>query len=147
MEKLLAQDYGPKERKQFLRDNCDAVEELGYQKPLTEDQLTTLKEELTETSIKIADVTAAKQEAARMYAEELKPLMKKQAESVEALKNRSEFKNEDCYKFIDHEAGEVGYYNEEGVLVYQRGILPNERQKTIFEMTPARQQRTGTNDR
>ena len=106
-----------------------------------------MKEELTETSIKIADVTAAKQEAARMYAEELKPLMKKQAESVEALKNRSEFKNEDCYKFIDHEAGEVGYYNEEGVLVYQRGILPNERQKTIFEMTPARQQRTGTNDR
>lgn len=147
MEKLLAQDYGPKERKQFLRDNCDAVEELGYQKPLTEDQLVTLKKDLTETSIKIADIQFAKSEAVRSFNEDLKPLQKKQAETVEALKNRSEFKNEDCYKFIDHEAGEVGYYNKDGVLVYQRGILPNERQKTIFEMTPARQQRTGTNDK
>ena len=145
MEKVLGQDYAPRERKQFLRDNADAVEQLGYQKPLTEDQLVELKEELTDTSIKIADIEAAKREATIAYNEELKPFKKRYAEVVDSLKSRTEFKEEDCYKFIDHEAGDVGYYNEEGVLVYQRGILPNERQKTVFEMLPGRQ-KTGTDN-
>ena len=75
----------------------------------------------------------------------LKPLKKKRAEVVEVLKNRSEFKDEDCFKFVDQEAGEVGYYNEEGILVYQRTILPTERQKTLFATMPARQ-KTGTDN-
>ena len=62
------------------------------------------------------------------------------------LKNRSEFRTEECYKFIDHESGEVGYYNNEGMLVYQRGILPNERQKTIFENMDFRKKKTGTDN-
>lgn len=144
MEKVLAQEYGPKERIQFLKDNADAVEELGYQKPLTEDEIINLKEELTETSIKIADINAAKSEAIRAYNDELKPLEKTRAKNIESLKNRSEFRTEDCYKFIDHDAGEVGYYNEDGLLVYQRAILPNERQKTVFAEMPFR--KTGTNN-
>ena len=145
MDKLLFQDYSPMERKQLLKDNADKIENLGYQKPLTEDQLVTLKEDLTETAIKIADIQFAKSEAVRSFNEDLKPLQKKQAETVEALKNRTEFKEEDCYKFVDQEAGEVGYYNDEGVLVYQRAILPNERQKTVFAAMPGRQ-KTGTDN-
>lgn len=33
MDKVLGQEYAnPQERTAFLRDNCDAVEELGYVK-------------------------------------------------------------------------------------------------------------------
>lgn len=55
MDKLLGQDLNPRERVQFLKDNADAVEELGYNKPLTQDEITNLKEELTNNSIRISD--------------------------------------------------------------------------------------------
>ncbi len=145
MEKMLFQDCNQSERIQLLKDNADTIEPLGYQKPLTEDQITTLKQDLTEISIKIADIEFAKSEATHSFNQDLKPLKKKRAEVVEVLKNRSEFKDEDCFKFVDQEAGEVGYYNEEGILVYQRTILPTERQKTLFATMPARQ-KTGTDN-
>jgi hypothetical protein len=39
------------------------------------------------------------------------------------------------------EGNDAGYYNADGILVYQRPVLPGEKQKTIFSV-----QRTGTND-
>ena len=72
--------------------------------------------------------------------------MKNRTEAITMLKNKSEFVNEQCYKFIDHDNGEVGFYNGDGMLVYQRGILPGERQKTIFENMDFRKRKTGTND-
>ena len=146
MEKLLGQDLNPRERVQFLTDNADAVEELGYNKPLTQDEITNLKEELTNNSIRISDILEKKAAAAAEFNEQLKPLEKSRKEAIAMLKNRSEFRTEGCFKFIDHESGEVGFYNSDGVLVYQRGILPGERQKTIFENMDFRKRKTGTNN-
>ncbi len=146
MEKLLGQDISRKQRIQFLKDNADAIEDFGYNKPLTEDEILTLKESLTDTSIQIADIEQKKEEATEQFMTQLKPLKKIQQETIGMLKNKSEYRTEECYKFIDHEAGEVGYYNADGELVYQRGILPSERQKTIFENLDFRQKKTGTED-
>ena len=146
MEKFLGQEFNQRERARFLRDNADAIEELGYNKPLTEDEIVTLKEELTNTSIRIADIEQQKKEATDEFNAQLKPLLKNRTEAIVMLKNKSEFRTEECFKFIDHDAGEVGFYNSEGVLVYQRGILPGERQKTIFENMEFRQKKTGTSD-
>ena len=146
MEKFLGQDFNPRERVQFLKDNADAVEELGYNKPLTQDEIINLKEELTNNSIRIADIQQQKKDADDAFNAQLKPLEKNRKEAITMLKNRSEFRTEECYKFIDHESGEVGYYNTDGMLVYQRGILPNERQKTIFENMDFRKKKTGTDN-
>ena len=55
-----------------------------------------------------------------------------------SVKEKSEFVTENCFKFVDGD--EVGYYNEEGVLVYQRPARPEEKSPNVFRL-----QRTGTN--
>lgn len=45
MEKVLGQEYSrPQDRIAFLRDNCDAVEDLGYVKPLKTEEIEELKD-------------------------------------------------------------------------------------------------------
>lgn len=57
MEKQLGHEYPEgKQRESFLKDNCDAVENKGYMKPYTTDQLVEMKENLAEASISLNDI-------------------------------------------------------------------------------------------
>ena len=49
MEKFIGQEYtDPQEREQFLKDNADAIEKMGYSKPIPSDQVEKLKETLAD---------------------------------------------------------------------------------------------------
>lgn len=63
MDKFLGQEIPEKERWQFLQDNADAVEEIGYTHRFTPDELAQKKESLAETSIKINDIEIEKKDA------------------------------------------------------------------------------------
>ena len=56
LERELGKDIAIEEREQFLRDNCDAVEEVTYSKAFTSEELAKQRENLTEVSIKIAEI-------------------------------------------------------------------------------------------
>ena len=45
----------PEQRKCFLKDNCDVVEDHGYMKQFSHDKVVELKERLSEVSIEIND--------------------------------------------------------------------------------------------
>ena len=61
MEKVLGQEYGrAQDRIAFLRDNCDAVEDLGYVKQLKTEEIEELKDRLVENNIQLRDVRADK---------------------------------------------------------------------------------------
>jgi len=45
----------PEQRKRFLKDNCDVVEDKGYMKQFSNDKVVELKERLSEVSIEIND--------------------------------------------------------------------------------------------
>lgn len=77
MDKFLGQEIPEKERWQFLQDNADAVEEIGYTHRFTSDELAQKKESLAETSIKINDIEIEKKEAMEAFKAELKPLNEK----------------------------------------------------------------------
>lgn len=54
MERELGKDLEQgKKRVAFLMDNCDAVEEKGYMKPFTPEELARMKESLSETESKL----------------------------------------------------------------------------------------------
>lgn len=74
----------------------------------------------------------------KLYNEQIKQLEEENDGVTKQLKEKSEFVTENCFKFVDGD--EVGYYNAEGVLVYQRPARPEEKSPTIFKI-----QRTGTN--
>ncbi len=139
-QKVLGQEYGrAQDRIAFLRDNCDAVEDLGYVKQLKTEEIEELKDRLVENNIQLRDVRADKKAANKEFNDTIKQLEESNDEVTGKLKERSEFVTEPCYKFIDEETREVGYYNDEGVLVYSRPARPDECQRNIFKAL-----RTGT---
>ncbi|MDR2928225.1 MAG: hypothetical protein LBV41_08525 [Cytophagaceae bacterium] len=140
MDKHLGLDIPEgKARKDFLDSNCDSVEKVGYTRRFSAAELAELKENLSETAIEINDIEIEKREVAKGFKKQLDPLNETKVELLEKLKDKSEHVNENCYKFIDYEAREVGFYNADGELVYSRPIQPQEMQKTVFQV-----QRTGT---
>jgi hypothetical protein len=143
MDKFLGQEIPEKDRWQFLQDNADAVEEIGYTHRFTPDELAQKKESLAETSIKINDIEIEKKEVMDGYKEQLKPLNEEKQKLLENIKKGSEYvEDEECVKILYHEEKMAGYYDRLGELVYSRPIMPQEMQKTIFNIN----RKTGTND-
>ena len=125
----------------LLENNCDAIEQVGYTRRFTPDELAERKEELADNSIQLSDIDAEKKVIDSQFKAHKKPLDARKSTLLEELKNKSEFVKEDCYKFIYHDERMVGFYNSDGELVSSRPIMPQEMQKTIFG-----QMRTGTDD-
>lgn len=132
MDKVLGQEYEGKARIDFLRDNCDAVEDLGYTKQLPNEEIEALKDRLVENNIQLRDVRADKKAANKEFNDQIKQLEESNDEVTGKLKAKSEFVAEACFKFVDTETREVGYYNREGLLVYCRPGRPEEMQKSMF---------------
>ena len=139
MEQVLGQEYEGLERIQFLKDNCYAVEKLGYTKQIPNERLESMKEKLVENNIQLRDVRADKKAANKLFNEQIKQLEEDNDYVTGMLKEKSEYVTEECYKFVDDEKRMTGYYNADGILVYSRPSRPEEMQKTIYQM-----QRTGT---
>lgn len=132
MDKVLGQEYEGKARIDFLSDNCDAVEDLGYTKQLPNEEIEALKDRLVENNIQLRDVRADKKAANKEFNDQIKQLEESNDEVTGKLKAKSEFVTEACFKFVDTETREVGYYNREGLLVYCRPGRPEEMQKSMF---------------
>ena len=143
MDKFLGQEVQEKDRWQFLQDNADAIEEIGYTHRFTPDELAQKKESLAETSISINDIEIEKKDVMDEYKEQLKPLNVIKQTLLENIKKGSEYvEDQECAKILYHEEKMVGYYNKLGELVYSRPIMPQEMQKTIFNIN----HKTGTNE-
>ena len=91
MDKFLGQEIPEKDRWQFLQDNADAVEKIGYTHRFTPDELAQKKESLAETSIQINDIEIEKKEAMEAFKAELKPLNERKQELLENIKKGSEY--------------------------------------------------------
>lgn len=141
MEKALFQDYPEKQRRSVLEDNADKVEEIGYMKPFTPEEMEGMKDDLSKVVIGINDIEEEKKSKMDEIKMRLKPLDEEKKELLSNIKNKSEYVTEQCFKMIDHDNGMVGYYNNMGMLVESRPIRQDEKQKTLFTAL-----KTGTND-
>ena len=142
MDRQLGQDLIPALREQFLKDNCDALEQKGYMRQYTPEELQGHKEKLANLSIEISEIEAEKKILDAAYKSRLKPLKESRAQMVSNIKSKSEYVNEICYRFTDQETKETGYYNKEGNLIESRPATADELQTTIFQMV----RKTGTDD-
>lgn len=131
LDKELGKDIALEERASFLEDNCDAVEEVTYSLAFEPEELALKREQLTDASIKIADIEEEKKEVMDGFKERLKPLQERKADAIKALRDKSQTVTEKCYKFLDEETKMVGFYNKEGNLVSSRPAFQRELQKTI----------------
>ena len=135
MEKYLGKEYvNRNEREAFLKDNCDRVEEKGYMKPYTPEQLQGNKENLAELSIRIEEIENEKKEAAAGFKAALDPLTKQRSETIRNIRQKAEYVHEICYKFIDRQERQTGYYSADGDLIELRPATADELQATLFSM-------------
>ncbi len=140
MEKQLAAGMAPQIRRQYLNDNCDKLEEVGYMKPFSPEEIITMKDQLSEVAIVINDFEIKRKEMMDEIKAEVKPLTEAKKTLLKNIKQKAEFVSEQCYKFIDQESKEVGFYNAEGTLVESRPIRQDETQMVI------KMPKTGTNN-
>jgi hypothetical protein len=126
-----------KDREAFLMANCEKVEERGYMKRFTPEELSRMKENLSETDIRINDIEEEKKEVVKAFKEQLDPLNDERKRILKGLKNKAEFVSEDCFKFVDLSEKTVGYYNREGDLIESRPAYPEELQGNLFAMKQA----------
>jgi DNA-directed RNA polymerase subunit F len=132
MEATLFQDLAPEERREMLDANADAIEHLGYTRSLPSEEVDSLKEQLMSVQIKIDEKEEELKEKSKELKDEIRGLKENRKKVTGSLKTRSEYIEEDCYKMVDEERREVGYYSREGILVYSRPARKDELQKTIF---------------
>lgn len=111
-------------------------------KRFSDDEIQEKKNDLSEISIAINDIEEEKKEAVKVFKDKLKPLLKGKGQLLKNLKQKAEFVNETCYKFIDNDTRMVSYYNAEGDIVESRPANATELQRTIFQDI----RKTGTND-
>lgn len=143
MKRELGKDIEQGEaRKQFLEDNADAVEKKEYMRHFTPGELLKKKEGLSETCIQINDIEEELKAIKKEYAKKLQPLVELKIKVLGELKKKAELVKEDCYKFIDSEAREVGYYNKNGDLIESRPAYTEELQTTMFQVL----RKTGTEE-
>lgn len=143
MDKHLGLEYeNIEQRKQFLKDNCDKVEQAGYMKQFDPEDIAWMKERLAQVSIEINDIEEKKKASNEVFKLQLKPINEEKHELLMNIKHGSEFVNEICYLIVDLNEKMVGIYSAEGLLVSQRPATPSELQGTIFQID----RKTGTND-
>lgn len=142
MDAQLFQDIPLSERKEMLDANADAVEHLGYSRSIPSHEVDELKEQLSSTQIKIEDKAEELSTKSKTLKDEIKGLKMIRKQIVTKLKSRSEYVEEDCFKMVEKNTREVGYYNAEGKLVYSRPARKDELQTTIFQSI----RKTGTED-
>ena len=144
MEKTIGKEYkNAAQREAFLKDNCDKVEKKGYMKQFTPEQLQGHKESLANVSIEIAEIEAEKKAQDAHFKGQLKPLVEQRLQMVSNIKAKAEYVNEICYKFVDQETKETGFYNADGDLIECRHATADELQPTIFSLA----RKTGTDDK
>lgn len=142
MEKFIGQEIeNLAEREKFIKDNADGVEDMGYSKPIPSAEIEKLKERLSDSTIKRLEAEQAKKYITQQYNEEIKAYKAEIRDTADKLKSKSEYVNEPCYKLVDQEAKTVGYYNREGMLVYERTARQDELQPRLFKIGG---QKTGT---
>ena len=140
MEKLLLQDQGLKERLETLENSADKIEEFSYTKPFTPDQILVFKDDLSTAMIELNVFEDELKDVKDEFKAKMKPLKEQTRSLLTNIKNKAEFVSAKCYIMI--EGNEAGYYNADGILVYQRPLLPGEKQKTVFSVM-----REGTNNK
>lgn len=148
MEKVLFSNLSENERIQMLSDNADTIEEVGYMKSFTSEEMETMKDRLSKIVIDINDIDEEKKAVNDEFKLRKKPLEIEKQELLTNINSKSKYIVEGCYKFCDHDEQTVGFYNKQGILVHCRPMRQEERNRTIFQAlrTETPKEKTGTND-
>lgn len=132
MEQFLLQNEPHQRRLEALKDSAEKIETFTYPKVLTPEEITNIREEYTQNAIKMAKLDEAKKEYMDEHKADAKPITTEMSEQMKMIRSKVKEITEQVYHIADQDEGVMSYYNAKGELVYQRPLLPNEKQLRII---------------
>lgn len=126
------QKLSPSDRKELLEaDAIEIVKDTLYTKPLTPEEVSFYKSELSETSILQAELMEEKAQLLNALKEKLKPVGQKISTSLKAIKYKAIECQGTLYRIADFDEQKVHTVDADGNLINTRAMLPSERQFRI----------------
>lgn len=132
MKSFIFQDCTLEQRAQQLEQLAASKEVLRYDRQLTEAEIDTESKHIAKLYKDLCEVEAEKAAANKRFGEEIKSIRAQIEVSADTLQNGQKEVSETCYKFIDIDAREVGFYNRFGELVRVRPAQDNDLQLDMF---------------
>lgn len=142
MKDIMLADTPIEQRAQILRDSCDQIEERSYTRKFEQEEINDLRAELAGVSIQLQTLDGELADIRADFKGKTKPLQERVGKILDELKAGGEYVKGECYKFIEPDTGEVGWYSPEGYLLESRAMKPEEKQRTAFQTL----RKTGTDN-
>lgn len=139
MEKQILKDETRSSRQLILTDSCVRKEEFTYPKHFESDELAFKKDELTQVCLKLGKLVEEKKTVSKEFNTNIKIAKVEQAGILNSLRTGMEEVTEEVFLLDDQDSGKMGYYNKEGELVYERPLMPEEKQLRIIKQTAVNQ--------
>lgn len=121
----------PSERKQFMEDNADKVEDSNYFKKFGPEDLESARINFVENSHAIYMLEEEYQEVKKGYSERLKDSKSSNKEVLKSIRDNGRFIDGKLYHFKDDAAGVMEIYTEDGEFFKSRRLTPEEKQMAI----------------
>jgi len=120
--------------KKLLRDSADKI--IGnytYFRQLTESERLDRKDRISDTLIFLSEKNEELKEIQKELKEEMKPYHEELKSLLKEIKINGQEVTEEVYVHFDQEADRATYFNTEGIEIYNRRLLPDEKQTTMFK--------------
>ena len=116
------------EREDKLKISAVDVESFTYNKDLTKTELVAFKDSIANLLVELLDLEEELAQIKKEFGENITPVKTELKRITKILKHRKMVVTEKCYKLIEVEEKRVGYYNEDGLLVFERDCDESEMQ-------------------
>lgn len=132
MQEFLLQNVSPEERKAVLEKVAASTESITYNRHMTSAEIDAESKKLAAAVTVRTEVEQEKAAEMKAYNDRIKHLKETADEYAETLTRGTKEVTEKCYKLINFDTREVGYYNEHGELVRVRPATDADMQLDMF---------------
>lgn len=122
------------ERKRFLADNADGIEEMTFTKGFDSDTLMKKKDKYVIAAAKVSDIEQEIKDFREQKKAELKPYKEECSTLLNEIKQKGSIVTEKVFKFVDRDTKMTGFYSAEGNLVTSRPATRDELPQNIYSI-------------
>jgi len=113
---------------ELLPDNADSSHEDHYSQTLTTDEVVVSKDHLAKVSIDVQRMEAEEKDRKKEFKSVVDPIKEEKEKLITEIKTSTRVKFGRIYLISDHQENMMGFYSEEGNLLNERPLLPEEKQ-------------------
>lgn len=132
MVRDIFQDMTPEERLEALRNSADQVVNHSFTRPYTEEQISEIREKISDLCIEISDKERELAAIKAQYKSMLTPLETEREKAVSDLRSGGKYVTEECFIYVHYASGKAGLYTKDGHLLNEMDITQEMSQATIF---------------